>query len=514
MLFPKAANKQIINFLYIFILMKKALLLAVFLVSSVQLFSQEVVFAKDIHLTSFIDNKREAFPVVNSEKNEIALFLLDNKVINSLLIDKNFGLVNSFAIDRPVGMTQEILGHSADSYGYHLFFTNGRKNKFYTRSIDVLGNRYQGRHQDIKLKGEKFLESVSYKNKFYLLTVKKKSSVLKLYVFEGNNLQRTETFDFSAHAFSDTYFPELYYALQEGISLGKTTFNIQKIEINNPNPLDLTSKPVKIYYYDNKLFLTLDNSYVATKIITIDLQDFTSSLKLYEQGNPVCDRIILKSNSYLYNNMLYQITGCKDELYYSVLDIRTGALLKDFTIYKEEEIPFKNTPLIQEGGATIFVQGETRELNRTKQVLRKITASDVGISVYPAQDQLELTIGGYKEIKTGSGGSVPMMMPGGISTPYGTASVPTYHYNPTMYGFDKYSNSRTVYFKSLLDKNNFEHVPGEISYKAYDRIKDYQEKIRNEINTETIFRVGEMYIFGYYKRGDKKYYLRSFRDGI
>lgn len=491
--------------------MKKTLLLSVLLVSSIKLYSQKVVFEKDIHLTSFIDNKREAFPVVNSEKNEMALFLIDNKVINSLLIDENFELVNSFTIDRPVGITQEILGHSADSYGYHLFFTNGRKTKFYTRSIDISGNNYQGRHQDIKLKGEKFLESVSYKNKFYLLTVKKRSSVLKLYVFEGNKLQRTEIFDFSAHRFSETEFPELFYALQDGISLGKTNFSVQKIDINNPNPLDIASKANKIYYYDNKLFLTIDNGHLVTKIVTIDLQDFTSSVKFYEQGNPVCDRILIKSNSYLYNDILYQITGCKDELYYSVLDMRSGTLLKDFTIYREEEIPFKNTPLIQEGGTTIFVQGETRELNKTKQILRKITASDVGISVYPVQNRLELTVGGYKEVNTGGGGA-PMMMPRSISTPYGSASVPTYHYNPTMYGFSKYANTRTVYFKSLLDESTYDHVPGEIKYNAYDRIKAYQEKIRNEINTETIFKVGDMYIFGYYKRGDKKYYLRGFDD--
>lgn len=73
--------------------MKKVFLLTILFISAFKLYSQNIIFEKDINLKSLFSDKRESFPVVNVENNEIALFLLDNKVINSLVFNNRFDLL-------------------------------------------------------------------------------------------------------------------------------------------------------------------------------------------------------------------------------------------------------------------------------------------------------------------------------------------------------------------------------------------------------------------------------------
>lgn len=485
--------------------MKKGLVLLLAMFSTLNLFSQDLIFEREMTLKSFINDKREAFPIVNPDNNEIALFLLDNKVIHSLLLSSEYDLIGNYISDRPTGPYETLLGHSVASEIYYLYFSNSNKNKFYTESIDVSGQRSMGKLQKLKLKNEKLLETISYQNKFYLLTIKKKSSIIKIYVFEGDELSSIEVVDLSAYSFSNSAFPQLYYVLSKSESPVITTINIGKIDNKNPNSLDLTAQENKLYCYDNKVYITLDHAVENTKLITIDLQDFSSTFKFYDQANTSCgysDR--MKSNSYLHNNILYQIIGCQQELYFSAYDLQKDMLLKDFTIKENEEISFKNTPVIQEGGTSIYSQGVEKELEKTKQILRKIAKSNLAISVYSSKHDLEISLGGYKEVQSAGGGAPGMVM---NNSSFGA---PTYYYNPTYYGFSKYSNARTVYFKTLLDKGSFEHVKGEVPENAFDKIQHYRYINTADKSSETIFACADYYVFGYYDKSAKKYYLKKF----
>lgn len=498
--------------------MKRKILIYTLLIFTINLFSQDLLFENDITLKSGFTDKRESFPIVNDNKNEIVLFLLDNQEINCLLFNKKYELLENYVTNRPESNFTTLLGYSADSLFYHIFFTNKKKNIFYTKSVNIADKKAEEKQLSIKLKNEKFLETISYKDKFYLITIKKYSSVMKIYEFSGNSISNNKEFDFTAVRFSNPGNLTLFDILKQGNS----NLEITKIDNTNPNSLDLTTKKKKLYYYDNKIYLTFDNNLENTKIITIDLATYKSSFKYYSPVIVDCDnRINVTSNSYLFKDKLFQIKGCKEELGFQVKNVSNDSVLKDYRVKDDEEITYKNTPLMQEGGTTIFTQGLEREIGKTKQILRKISASDIGISVYPSQDEIELTIGGILETNNSGVPVMPMAMPGTtISTPHGTITTPTryyynghiYHYNPVMYSYNKYTHTRTVYFKTLMDNKNFNHLEGNIMDNPFDKIKDFEDAIDDQIKSATIFKVDNYYVFGYYDSTKEKYCLRKFSN--
>lgn len=491
--------------------MKKYLLITILGFLTLTLFCQDTLLEKEVSLKYVFHDVRESLPIINKEKNEVALFLLDRKAIKCFLLNKDYQLIDSITTDLPDMKFGTLLGYNANSGSYHLFFTNDTKDQFYAKTIDIDGNKSSGTLLSTTLKDERFLESISYNNKFYLLTVQKKSSILRIYVFEGDENTRIEKIDFPDYKFSNSGYTKLYDVLY-----ATNTIPSQKIDCRNPNPLELTSQENKVYYYNDKIYITLDNNIDNTKLITISLDDFKYDVKLFTQGTIKCqDSYGIKSNSFLFQDILFQIKGCKDELYISLYNLSTDSLIKDFRVKQDEEIMFKNTPLMQEGGKTIFMDGSERELDKTKQALRKISASNIGISVYPSDENLEVTIGGYKATqRTGAGGNMTMVSPGAtFNTPNGTIRTPaTYFYNPTMYGFVKYVSTRSVYFKTLLDKANFSQIPGSMQKNAFDRIQEYKVINDHDITTETLFKADNYYVFGYYNQWIKKYYLIRFAD--
>lgn len=499
-------------------IMNKKLLILGFFFFSLKLFGQEILFTQNLDLKSGLNDKRESFPIVNDDKDEIVMLLFDSKNINCLLFNKKYGLIDNFTVDRPKNKFDVLLGQSSDSAGYHIFFTNDKKDQFYIETINFSEKKTTGRLLPLKLIGDYFLESISYNNKFYLFTIKNMSSNIAVYEFSGSDISNTRIFWYPSYEFSKSGNLNLYETLKDNKSLTKVSMDVSKIENSNPNPLDLTIKENKFYYYDNKAFLSIDNNLEYTSLITIDLIDFTSDVKSYKQVNVNCgSNLRAKSNSFLYRDNLFQIKVCPQELCFQITDINADSIFQEYRVNRQEDIKFRNTPLIQEGGTTVFTQDIKRELENTNQVLRKISASDIGISVWSSKDNLELTIGGYKEVQNSVGSVGPMMPSQGssISTPYGTirtSSPATNHYNPTMYGFNKYSNSRSVYFKTLLDINNYQHTEGRISENAYDKMRSYINRYGNEIVSETIFKVDDYYVLGYYRKYDNKYYLRKYKN--
>jgi hypothetical protein len=81
-----------------------------------------------------------------------------------------------------------------------------------------------------------------------------------------------------------------------------------------------------------------------------------------------------------------------------------------------------------------------------------------------------------------------------------------------MNSYRSYKNSRSVYFKSVLDSITFGHLTGELIPNAFDKISDFSEPIEKHIVSETIFKLQDFYVFGYFNTDEKKYYLRKFTD--
>jgi hypothetical protein len=464
---------------------------------------QEILFEKEIKLKRGLDEKREAYPVVNPANESLALFLIDSKSIKANIFDKHLQLSDTLEGPRPETFWVEILGSNFSGSKYNLFFAAKPYESFVVMSFDV-SNR-SVRQGMVKIpfdKKERYAGSASYRGKFYVFTTLKGTSVLKLYAFDDEKNYSTHLYDFKAERFTATGYPTLFDAVREN----PLTF----IDNEVPNAIELVSKKNKLYGYGNNLALTLDNQSTRTILIKIDLTTFEHTLTFYPHAKSECG-LASTTNSYLYKDHLYQLVVCSTEMIFSIGSLQKGEIVNEFRAVRDEDISFKNSAIVQEGGGHPWVPVGERELSKTKQFLRKVSASDIGISVYQSSAGMEIILGGTKELPSGApmgGGMTPGTT---ISTPYGPmTTAPTY--NPTYGGYNSYKSSRSVHFKSLLNPTTFEHLTGDMPKNIFDKIKIFTKSLDESIIAETLFKKGNACILGYYFKPDRRYVMRKFTD--
>lgn len=477
---------------------------------------QELLFERDINLSSVFRDKRESLPIINSDSS-LTLFLLDHDDIVGLRFSKDFKLIDSIIVERIDGKNNLLVGHSADKQSYNLFFANKNRSQFTIKNIDFENKTSRIMPLKLEFKKEKYLEAFSYNGKFYVLTVRKMSSVLNIFEFDGKVNLNKRVVDLSEYEFARKGYFHLYDIFLDEEVFPKQVLKITKIESHNPNPLDIASAENKLYCFNGNLLLTVDNEDDNTKLISIDLNYFSSEVVFIDQGYiKNDDNSKTKSNSYLVDNILYQIRASKEELFLRGYSLMTKSLVFEQRVSSGEEICFANTPLFQEGGTTIFTQNSERELNKSKQFLRRMVAGDVGISVYSHSNKLVLTVGGYQHVQNSGGGGPYTMHQGtnSMATPYGTIASPQLNtYNPTAFGYNTYKNTRSVYFKTLISAESGLHLEGDVEKNAFDKIEFFEGDFEGFISSETIFKIGDTYIFGFYDKTEKKYFLRGFGDG-
>lgn len=267
----------------------------------------------------------------------------------------------------------------------------------------------------------------------------------------------------------------------------------------------------KLYCYNNILYITIDNQIEKTALIEIDLTTFDYKVHYIEQGQLDCNiETHTRSNSYLYQNILYQIKGCEKGIILNLSNIFSDSTLASFFIDRYKEISFKNTPFIQNGSYWILNKKEEKELENVDKALKRILTDKIGISAYNYNDTIELTIGGHGQIKL-SGGSGGMMMSPGMAPISGGSGgmMMSPGMAPTLHNYSSYTSTRSVYFKSMIDKNYY-HIEGEVPQNVFEKIKDFLKDYEGKISAKTIFKMNDYYILGYYLTDQEKYILRKF----
>lgn len=470
---------------------------------------QEILFKKNIRMARGVSReRREAFPVASVSGQGVSLFLVDTKFVRGLLFNGAMDLTDSVEGERPVSKFDELLGSSQSDGRYNLYFANNAHNALAVTRCDYAQKQVLQYLVKMPFKGQKYVGTASYKGKFYLFTVTKGTSMLNVYAFTDHVHYTTHAYDFKNEHFTiNAAYHGLYDALYQN--------SFVTVDNDVPNAIDLASKKNKLYTFDNKLVLTLDNQDTRTHVITIDLATMEKSLKVYNQSQVDCEVAAFSrsnSNSYIYKNVLYQIRVCPQAMVYSLTNLQTGETLNEFRAEKDGEMDFKNGAIVQQGGKVTIFSPEERELSKTRQFLRKVSAADPGISVYETGEALEVTLGSYKEMTQGGGGSGMMMSPGGtIMTPMGAVTTaPTY--NPTFNGYNSYKTTKSVFMKSLLNPATYQHRAGEPVKNAFDKIQTFTKDLEEGMTAETIFKRDQFLLLGYYYKPDKRYMILAFRD--
>jgi hypothetical protein len=165
---------------------------------------------------------------------------------------------------------------------------------------------------------------------------------------------------------------------------------------------------------------------------------------------------------------------------------------------REDTISFKNTPIIQEG--SVNSAHEIRELDKTRQLLRKMTNGDAVITATPnSNNQIEVIVGSYAKV---GGGSGP------IYTPMSSGGAPML-IMPTG-GFPRKSWLKSARFKMLLNAGSFEHEEGTVGNSINERIEYYTAGIKIPQEAENLFMTNGRYYHAYYDKVQRKLVILKF----
>lgn len=453
--------------------------------------AQEKLLVVENGLKTSNSKLEQSFVISNKTNDNLSITLKDSKYIYSYLYNENLKKIAEIKTKAFRNETKTQLGSSVNESNYFAYLSNNNRTKFGVYSFNYKDKQSLYNEVDLNLENEKFLQSVSLKNSFYIFTILKNKSILKIYKLKNNSFI-VNTIDLSKERFIDAKSAptSLYKALQDNRVL-----KLEKMEQQNPNSIESASNRAKLYTSNEGVIITIDNSPNVTQILKINLSDYTYAIDSIDKPSIVSSFGSIKSNSFIYDNSLFLLMATSNQLIFNVLDLKSKTLIKEYRLEKEDTIKFKNSKIIQEGG----MYDGYRELEKTSKFLRKISQGAIGISIYKLDDKFQITLGGYKEVSSGGG----MMMPGFGSMASG--------FNPTMFAYGSYTNTKSTYINCLFD-NDFNHLEGSFDSNVFDKLSEFTSENKAYFNAETIFEYKDALIFGTSIKEDKKFRLYKFTD--
>lgn len=485
--------------------MKNRVLLYAFMIQSITFLAQEKVIEFEHYLN--VDNKKvryvHAFP---NENNDGSLLMFeDNTRLTGYAFDSDFKEIgDGLTIKNPLYKYPNISGISYGEKGYTIFLGRGDNKRWAALYMDFEKRSSQVHELFIKYKKEKFLNAFVHKNIHYVVTLLRESSTIRLYMTDVNGSTSSKEYDLSHYDFSSgrRRINNLYRLMRPDHEFFKTSI----IENNTPISLSSVNSNIQLYPKDGHLVITVNRTREYVHIINLDLASTTASVTVINKPQLDDHLDIQKANTFLDDNHLFTLTSSYDELLFTIIDIDTKEVIKRYHSGDREDISFKNTPIIQEGGAF----DDYRELERTQQFLRKVTSSYPAISVYKTGAYYIVTMGASKEIKNGGpiifasiGGSLAVGIIAGIV-------------NTTLVNYWDYTRTKTTRIKTVLDQN-FNHIADmEIPENTFDRIRTFENSLKEtmgkKMGTNTLMLLSRDYIYGAYNKESQTLSLYRFNE--
>lgn len=447
----------------------------------------------------------EVVPLTDPLNQQFAICLFRGKVIDGYLFNKKYQIIDSLQSEDKQRAYKQIFGKTVlKNNNYVVFMANKSRKKFASVLFSFSENKVEFKELDLDLKKEKIIQTAEYNNKFHILTITPKTSIINVYRFDNANSYIKFPIDFSNQEFLDAkQNPIAIYNLitiNSGMyGLGKAV-DLIKIESSNPIALEIACNPTKFYTQGDKVILTFDQNETVTQLVEINLE--TMEGKLHAINKPLEDVAYKekKSNSFLIDDILYQLVTSKEFIHISAQNYITKKIINNHSAHANSIIPFKNSSIVQTDGAF----DNHREFENTGTLLRKVRRGKAGISVFKVNDLYQVTYGGIIERKMN-----PAMMMPGFGIPFASIGAVTIFFNPAFFAFESYTLTKALTVDGLFDAN-FIHQQGEITKNVFDRIQEFKDEEKVPHAGRTIFRLGDQYILGAYEGYTKKYSLWSF----
>lgn len=492
------------NYSYLFLI-----LLLTFVIS---LNGQEELSSFNIKLES--PNQIEPLVVVDSKENA-HFFYVSKDQITHVIHNVKTETYSKKEYSRPNSQFPKLHGFSINQEDdINLFFSNYLNNSFLLMSINENSDSTYAKRFHLEFdKKERFLETINHNHQFHLLTYVKGTSIIKRYTF--NKERSTSTvYDLSKETFRNSINKKVNLS-----NIISTNNDCSIIVENTPLSIEMSAKKLKIYPNKNEILLSFNHRLAGTRIVRLSLKNnnFQSTFHIaFSQS--VENKVAKKSNSFILENRLYHLSVSKDTLVFTIDNLVTNERLTTKSIGKNEEIAFKNGQIYELGDVQLhpFTNrsvSKRKSISKTKEFLRKLSKSDIGIHVNNKGDISDINIGGVKEAQKIINASDIVIASIGVAGSIMTPSV-----MPIGYSYKSYVNSRSVYFKSLLNKNTSEHITGDspnLVTNVFDKISMRSRYLKNSVlkkrlAIETIFKMNKFFVYGYYNKKEKTYNLFKF----
>ncbi len=488
----------------------KYILVAWVIFSAPLIAQKQVVELDNITYSNFI-KEETAFSLSNSETGELALVIPDKRTVAAYLFNENFELTDSITAESLRIKFKDIIGYRVTDTHYTTLFATENKHFLGVVDFDFETGKTRTEQLDINLSSEEVLETVTHNNRFFLLSINDDfEGLIVRELMENGTLHKTELKINEPVSIKDLLTrrnkPDEVDKRKGSVFNEPFVPEIVEIDNKNPNSLETTSKLNKLYAKDNNLILTFDNFEAFTLVYFIDLSDFSVTEKRFPQ-EMVDGKYLEKSNSFLFEEKLFQIAVSDDKLILNISDFKTGDIIRSFRATKERPIIFKNTNLNQKNGMFMGIN-EIRYLDDTAQFLRKVNNGLPGIAITQINNNYQLTIGGTQVLGGGGGGM--MMAGGGVVGGAAGGMVVSIYFNPTYSSYGSYNNTKSIYIESIFDAQ-FNHIQGYPLENVFDKVKMYQDSFE-KISAEEVFAHNGKLYFGYYNKKSEVYNIVEFEN--
>lgn len=430
-------------------------------------------------------NFKKVIQIINDNTNELVTFFQYYNFFVAYLHDADGNLVHTFSAKALPKIRNNYLGTSINDSAYTIFFQNDYGVRFSALHIDFEKSEFEFTDLlEVQSNIETIIGSFEYKSQIHILTSEKRSSKLKLYKLKNHKDITSQTFDFSHVTFKTPRGFDV--TLDRFIDGGYNDSSASLIENNEPGALEASSKKNKMFLDGSSLILTNDFYDNATTYIAIDLENGSSYHKNFPKKSFNKKDRGSKSNSFVLDDNFFNIYVSKEKLDFSVYDINSEELVKSIIITEDDPITFKNSPIILEGGENY------RELDRTKQFLRKVSNSNAGIFAYKQNNKYIITLGSSETREMSTQFAVMGGFFGGLAFGITTAILtPSY---------DSYTRTKSTRIECLFDEN-FSSIEGTIPENGFDKIENFiASQTDIKFKNKSIFKLNNEYVLGYFEK--------------
>ncbi len=453
----------------------------------------------------------ETFSMTDHENN-IHIFLTSSNKIGHLMYDSSFNLLKENRYEVTLGEVNLVQGYYFNQDKINIYFSNNKLNKFHLFTLEH-DEKFELSNFEFEKGKEVVIQKINAHNNFYILTSVKKSSILKIYNFKNSG------YDTFFHDFSEETFLSQKNEKTTLWNILKRK-SIEVFEDDIPTSIVLSAEPIKIYPGLDEVTITLNHRKNLTRIITLNLTSQKNEIDyLLIPEHRIENKEYHKSNSFIYNNVIYQILCDNHQLIIQFFDRKEKKLINEFHLDENDNLYSQNTPIF-EGTAVVSVDNEV--IHDTKTFLKKLSSTKVAIAALEKNGSIITTVGA-NGIRTNNFTGVPMKDKpffemkgdplfeetiGGI--PIATFGPINISITPIIGSFYSYSKSKSVYTRYLFNPTNFEHKKGYAVINVFDLIAVYKGREIKDIapSYENIFKYNDHFIYGYLT--DQEYRLVKF----